>query len=630
MSNVEAFTDGIEPFNGTTVALYNTAISGTAPSTDDILTADSATAGSWQTGAGALKTSGAPVVVSGSSAASGQALQASSATVASWVDFSVNNKTSVRAATTEAGTLASSFENGDTVDGVVLVTSDRILIKDQSAGTENGIYIVQASGAPVRSDDFASGASVGGSFVFVQEGTVNREVGYLCTNVSGVVGTDSLVFQVFSSAGRRVLVNTVEGVTSALSAGASYIQIAAGNYLIDPLNVTQNNVVIEGLGEVTIERSIGANTIFLNGVDNVTLKNITIDGGNGTGIRIQNGCTNIRLDNCRFIDCATGLFGSTDPTGLYVNNCIFDMSSGSSIAASITNGATDIVFSGCDFSSSVTINRHLNILCTNVVIKECFFRGTAQTGIRVVAGTAGADKVIICDCMFRDQTVASIAIETSGGNVAPIIVSNCTFDNTEGIVSDEPVMVQGCHFADVTDDCVFLDTADSSFSSICNNAFLNPGTFAVQVGTNSNNNLIADNAFEPLTSSSNFVNFVSLASSTLTKITRNNGAYILNTSNGSTNFDGDFDVTVVSTTSGGGDNIMSLQDLSRGSAGHYTAFKVDSVAGGDFVVTPVNTTQTGGTSYTSLRFNAAAETAALQWTGRGWKIFSVGTSTLVP
>lgn len=45
-------------------------------------------------------------------------------------------KTAVRVATTVAGTLASSFENGDTVDGVVLATGNRILIKNQAAATE--------------------------------------------------------------------------------------------------------------------------------------------------------------------------------------------------------------------------------------------------------------------------------------------------------------------------------------------------------------------------------------------------------------------------------------------------------------------------------------------------------------
>ena len=57
----------------------------------------------------------------------------------------INLKSAARVATTVAGTLASSFANGSVVDGITLVTADRILIKNQAAGAENGLYTVNAS-----------------------------------------------------------------------------------------------------------------------------------------------------------------------------------------------------------------------------------------------------------------------------------------------------------------------------------------------------------------------------------------------------------------------------------------------------------------------------------------------------
>lgn len=112
-------------------------------------------------------------------------------------------KLEVRVATTAAGTLTSDFENGDTVDGVVLATGNRILIKDQAAGTENGIYTVNASGAPTRAADFNTGDSVAAAFVFVETGTANSDSGWLCTNNAGsdVVATDALVFAKFTGGG---------------------------------------------------------------------------------------------------------------------------------------------------------------------------------------------------------------------------------------------------------------------------------------------------------------------------------------------------------------------------------------------------------------------------------------------
>lgn len=108
---------------------------------------------------------------------------------------------SVRVATTAAGTLTSSFANGQTVDGVTLATGNRILIKNQSTTTENGIYVVAASGAPTRASDADAGTELtGGSFVFVEEGTTNAETGWVAThNGTPTLGTDPVTFSKFSA-----------------------------------------------------------------------------------------------------------------------------------------------------------------------------------------------------------------------------------------------------------------------------------------------------------------------------------------------------------------------------------------------------------------------------------------------
>jgi hypothetical protein len=104
-------------------------------------------------------------------------------------------KQSVRVATITAGTLATSFENGDTVDGIVLATNDRILIKDQAAGAENGIYTVNASGAPTRSADFDVDSEALGAVIMVSEGTRNKDsIWKLTNNATITIGTTALVF----------------------------------------------------------------------------------------------------------------------------------------------------------------------------------------------------------------------------------------------------------------------------------------------------------------------------------------------------------------------------------------------------------------------------------------------------
>ena len=129
-------------------------------------------------------------------------------------------KDSVVATTTANGTLSSAFANGSTIDGVSLSTNDRILIKDQSTQTENGVYKVNASGAPTRVDDLAAGADAAGAFVFVEQGTVNAENGFVCTSNKGsaVVGTNNLVFSQFSGAGQITAGNGLEKSGNTLSA----------------------------------------------------------------------------------------------------------------------------------------------------------------------------------------------------------------------------------------------------------------------------------------------------------------------------------------------------------------------------------------------------------------------------
>ena len=105
-------------------------------------------------------------------------------------------KGSVKVATSSAGTLATSFANGQTIDGVVLATNDRILIKNQASQAENGIYIVNVSGAPTRATDMDVWTEVPGAFVAVEEGTANADTIWLCTsNQGGTLGSTAITFQ---------------------------------------------------------------------------------------------------------------------------------------------------------------------------------------------------------------------------------------------------------------------------------------------------------------------------------------------------------------------------------------------------------------------------------------------------
>lgn len=119
-----------------------------------------------------------------------------------YVDTAITNVTSlftskgtVRVATTANGTLATAFANGQTVDGVTLATGDRILLKNQTSAAENGIYTVNASGAPTRATDMDVWTEVPGAWVTVQEGTAGADTTWLSTaNQGGTLNTTSITW----------------------------------------------------------------------------------------------------------------------------------------------------------------------------------------------------------------------------------------------------------------------------------------------------------------------------------------------------------------------------------------------------------------------------------------------------
>ena len=100
-----------------------------------------------------------------------------------------------RAASTANVVIATALENGDTLDGVILATSDRVLLKNQTTASENGVYTVVASGSASRDTEYDVISELAGQLVIIQEGTVNADTIYLCTtDTSATLGSSSITF----------------------------------------------------------------------------------------------------------------------------------------------------------------------------------------------------------------------------------------------------------------------------------------------------------------------------------------------------------------------------------------------------------------------------------------------------
>lgn len=100
----------------------------------------------------------------------------------------------VKGASASNLTVASALVNGLSHDGVTYATGDRILLKNQTTGAENGVYTIVASGAAPRTSDWAAGTSVVGFAARAYNGTANGNTVWAVYAEPAVVGTDDPQF----------------------------------------------------------------------------------------------------------------------------------------------------------------------------------------------------------------------------------------------------------------------------------------------------------------------------------------------------------------------------------------------------------------------------------------------------
>ena len=395
---------------------------------------------------------------SNTSIATQQSIKSYIDSVASGLDI----KDSCRVATTANITLSGI----QTIDVVSVAAGNRVLVKDQSTGSENGIYICVDGGGWTRSTDFDGNDEVtAGVFTFIEEGTINGDFGFvLTTNDSITVGSTALSFTQFSGAGQitagsglsksgnSLLLDlksnggaVIESTKLALDLGASSIEgtLAVGDggtgatsFDDKAVIITQDSgtdtlaaVVMDASGELLIGGTSGPAVATLTQGSNVTITN---DDGS---ITIASTDTNTQLTTEQVQDIAGPLI-ATSGTKTGITITYQDADGDMDFTVSDTTVAGNTGSTGMTPGDTLTIAGGTNATTAmsgdtlTVNVDDAFLKNNADdttTGTITIDKSSSATATVTNVLTLQSQSTGTPAnnigvgmafgIETAAGNV---------------------------------------------------------------------------------------------------------------------------------------------------------------------------------------------------------------------
>ena len=275
-----------------------------------------------------------------------------------------------RVATTANITTATDLQAGDALDGVTLAQGDRVLVKNQSNATQNGIYLTAASGQNASRDpEFDTVAELAGQMVITQEGSAGGDKFFLCTtNSSGSIGSVNITFTVVqpSNSGDVTLngVQTLTNKTLTSPVISSIVSVSNGNISVLPNG--SGKVLLDGNGSSGgISVSDGLIDIR-TGTGAVSKVKFYCESSNAHAQTLQAQPHSASSSSVSTLPAATGTLIGTGDTGTLPLGAI-NIDGGTDIGADLTTSDLIIVDDGAGGTNrKAALSRMITLVQANI------------------------------------------------------------------------------------------------------------------------------------------------------------------------------------------------------------------------------------------------------------------------